>query len=251
MPVEICPVCGGKGLVPTGFYTAVGTPYYSTTSTSPETCRSCGGKGYIETFDTANLSEYVNTYPTYMNDCCINGIRSDTLNTGNIVYVPCGAVKDIAKEWYDIDVSRYDYVQCKIWALGMEGNDEVKVYLFKGTQYSCSISGKDICRAVADDDKICYYDDENYQIGDIVYQLRHDPESVEHDVKIISVYAYEAVGNSNLNKITYDVQFRNGDRAYGLDKDDIYRYPDLIEKYMNTETKSSSSGNRCNTCQKV
>lgn len=50
MSVEICPVCGGKGLVPTGFYTAIGTPYYSTTSTSPETCRSCGGKGYIETY---------------------------------------------------------------------------------------------------------------------------------------------------------------------------------------------------------
>ena len=51
MSVEICPVCGGKGLVPNGFYIAIGTPYYSTTSTSPETCRSCGGKGYIETYD--------------------------------------------------------------------------------------------------------------------------------------------------------------------------------------------------------
>lgn len=51
MSVEICPVCGGKGLVPTGFYTAIGTPYYSTTGTFPETCRSCSGKGYIETYD--------------------------------------------------------------------------------------------------------------------------------------------------------------------------------------------------------
>lgn len=51
MSVEICPVCGGKGLVPNGFYIAIGTPYYSTTSTAPETCRSCGGKGYIETYD--------------------------------------------------------------------------------------------------------------------------------------------------------------------------------------------------------
>lgn len=51
MSVEICPVCGGKGLVPNGFYIAVGTSYYSTTSTSPETCRSCGGKGYIETYN--------------------------------------------------------------------------------------------------------------------------------------------------------------------------------------------------------
>lgn len=31
MSVEICPVCGGKGLVPSGFYTAIGTLYYSTT----------------------------------------------------------------------------------------------------------------------------------------------------------------------------------------------------------------------------
>lgn len=45
--VHICPVCGGKGIVPNGFYIAVGTPYYSTTSTAPETCRSCGGKGII------------------------------------------------------------------------------------------------------------------------------------------------------------------------------------------------------------
>lgn len=51
MPVEICPVCGGKGLVPNGFYMTVGTWHYSTTNTSPETCRSCGGKGFIETHD--------------------------------------------------------------------------------------------------------------------------------------------------------------------------------------------------------
>lgn len=51
MSLEVCPVCHGRGLVPNGFYTAVGTPYYSTTSTSSETCRSCGGKGYIETYD--------------------------------------------------------------------------------------------------------------------------------------------------------------------------------------------------------
>ena len=51
MSVEICPVCGGKGLVPSGFYSAIGTPYYSTTITVPETCRSCGGRGYIEIYD--------------------------------------------------------------------------------------------------------------------------------------------------------------------------------------------------------
>ena len=244
MSVEICPVCGGKGLVPNGFYTAVGTLYYSSTSTSPETCRSCGGKGYIETFDTSSIGTYETTYPTYMNDCCIDGSGSDTLNIGDTIYVPSEVVKDIVKEQYEVDISKYDYIQCKIWALGVEGNDEVKVYLFKGTQYSCSIPGKDICRAVTEDDKICYYDDENYQIGDVVYQLCHDPELVKRDVKIISV------NETIANIVTYDVQLRDGDRAYGLSKDDIYRYPDLIEKYMNLEIKSLSSDDTRNTCQK-
>lgn len=193
MSVEICPVCGGKGLVPTGFYTAVGTPYYSTTSTSPETCRSCGGKGYIETFDTLGIGTYETTYPTHINDCCIDGSCSDTLNIGDTIYVPSEVVKDIVKEQYGVDISKYDYIQCKIWALGVEGNDEVKVYLFKGTQYSCSISRKDICRVVTEDDKICYYDDENYQIGDVVYQLCYDPKLVKRGVKIISVN--EAIAN--------------------------------------------------------
>lgn len=57
MSVEICPVCGGKGLVPNGFYITVGSSYYSTTSTSPEICRSCGGKGYIETYDVLQNPE--------------------------------------------------------------------------------------------------------------------------------------------------------------------------------------------------
>lgn len=243
MSVEICPVCGGKGLVPNGFYLAVGTSYYSTTNTSPETCRSCGGKGYIETFDTLGIGTYETTYPTHMNDCCIDGSCSYTLNIGDTIYVPSEVVKDTVKEQYGVDISKYDYIQCKIWALGVEKNDELKVYLFKGTQYSCSIPRKDICRVVTEDDKICYYDDENYQIGDVVYQLCYDPELVKRDVKIISV------DETIANIVTYDVQLRDGDRAYGLSKDDIYRYPDLIEKYMNVEIKSLSSDDTHNTCQ--
>lgn len=244
MSVEICPVCGGKGLVPVGFYTAIGTPYYSTTSTSPETCRSCGGKGYIGTFDTLGIGTYETTYPAHMNDCCIDSSCSDALNVGDIIYVPSEVVEDIVKEQYGVDISRYDYIQCKIWAFGVEENDEIKVYLFKGTQYSCSIPRKDICRAVTEDDMICYYDDENYQIGDVVYQLCYDPELVKRDVKIISV------DETIANMVTYDVQLRDGDRAYGLSKDDIYRYPDLIEKYMDIETKPLSSDDTRNTCQK-
>ena len=43
---HVCPVCGGNGLVPNGFYTQV-TGRWSTTSTSPERCRTCGGTGVI------------------------------------------------------------------------------------------------------------------------------------------------------------------------------------------------------------
>lgn len=42
-----CPVCEGKGLVPYGFYTVIGQPYFSSTNTAPETCKSCGGRGII------------------------------------------------------------------------------------------------------------------------------------------------------------------------------------------------------------
>lgn len=58
--VYVCPVCGGKGLVPNGFYNTIGTQYYTSSSTAPETCRSCGGKGYIETSDNymSNLNYF-------------------------------------------------------------------------------------------------------------------------------------------------------------------------------------------------
>jgi hypothetical protein len=41
-----CPVCGGNGLVPNGFYNTV-TGIMSTTSITPETCRSCNGTGIV------------------------------------------------------------------------------------------------------------------------------------------------------------------------------------------------------------
>lgn len=39
----ICPVCLGRGAVPSGFYTGV-----SSTSAMPETCKACHGKGCIQ-----------------------------------------------------------------------------------------------------------------------------------------------------------------------------------------------------------
>ena len=41
-----CPVCGGNGLVPNGFYNTL-SGIGSTTSTTPETCRSCNGTGVV------------------------------------------------------------------------------------------------------------------------------------------------------------------------------------------------------------
>lgn len=41
-----CPVCGGNGLVPNGFYTRT-SEVWGTTSTVPDTCRSCNGTGIV------------------------------------------------------------------------------------------------------------------------------------------------------------------------------------------------------------
>ena len=41
-----CPVCGGTGLVPNGFYRSL-IGKSDSTSTAPETCRSCSGCGIV------------------------------------------------------------------------------------------------------------------------------------------------------------------------------------------------------------
>ena len=41
-----CPVCGGNGLVPNGFYDQT-SGQWTSCSTLPETCRSCNGTGVI------------------------------------------------------------------------------------------------------------------------------------------------------------------------------------------------------------
>ena len=41
-----CPVCGGNGFVPNGFYIQI-MGSWSTNSTTPETCRSCNGTGIL------------------------------------------------------------------------------------------------------------------------------------------------------------------------------------------------------------
>ena len=42
----VCPVCGGNGLVPNGFYSQTGGQW-STTDTTPEECRTCNGTGIV------------------------------------------------------------------------------------------------------------------------------------------------------------------------------------------------------------
>ena len=39
-----CPVCGGRGVVPGGFYSNLGI---SATAAGPERCRSCDGTGVV------------------------------------------------------------------------------------------------------------------------------------------------------------------------------------------------------------
>ena len=59
MTVEKCPVCGGNGLVPDGFYYQT-SGNWPTSGTGGETCHSCGGKGYVvipDSEDQATLWE--------------------------------------------------------------------------------------------------------------------------------------------------------------------------------------------------
>jgi hypothetical protein len=46
--IHKCPVCGGNGLVPNGFYTNI-SGFGTTNSATPEICRSCNGTGIIKT----------------------------------------------------------------------------------------------------------------------------------------------------------------------------------------------------------
>lgn len=47
MTPHVCPICQGRGLVPHGFYFAIGQPTFATNSTAPETCRACAGAGLL------------------------------------------------------------------------------------------------------------------------------------------------------------------------------------------------------------
>lgn len=52
--VRRCPVCGGSGHVPAGFYLGTG-PTITTSSSMPEQCRSCNGTGVVWHWSAATL----------------------------------------------------------------------------------------------------------------------------------------------------------------------------------------------------
>jgi len=45
-PPYRCPICGGNGIVPNGFYRQT-SGQWSTTDIVPETCRTCNGTGIV------------------------------------------------------------------------------------------------------------------------------------------------------------------------------------------------------------
>ena len=60
MSVYRCPVCGGRGFVPCGFYSSQTNDGSSVTHhTSSEVCRSCNGRGIVfdEFLGTASISD--------------------------------------------------------------------------------------------------------------------------------------------------------------------------------------------------
>lgn len=75
MSAQVCPVCGGKGLVPNGFYNVglsnSGNYHQKTISATPETCRSCQGKGYIIEYPSCKIPVY-NTFKS-CSKCNRNG----------------------------------------------------------------------------------------------------------------------------------------------------------------------------------
>lgn len=71
MSVYKCPVCGGRGFVPCGFYSSQKYDGSSiTNSTSTEVCRSCHGRGII--FD-----EFLGTVSGLNKRCCSNCEMND------------------------------------------------------------------------------------------------------------------------------------------------------------------------------
>lgn len=71
MSVYKCPVCGGRGFVPCGFYSSQTYDGSSVTNaTSNEVCRSCHGRGIV--FD-----EFLGSTSNSIHRCCSNCEMND------------------------------------------------------------------------------------------------------------------------------------------------------------------------------
>ncbi len=71
----ICPVCNGKGLVPNGFYRAVGSNTWSATSIDPEKCRSCWGSGIVW---AGKKEEFPNELVEKLSDAYLNTSKKES-----------------------------------------------------------------------------------------------------------------------------------------------------------------------------
>lgn len=94
-----CPVCGGRGLVPNGFYNVTDNSYY-TNSTSAEPCKTCHGTGIVwepvndipfvtglsttAELGMGNMKVTTVTTNEYRCECC--DFHKNIKNCGNTIY---------------------------------------------------------------------------------------------------------------------------------------------------------------------
>lgn len=66
MSVYKCPVCEGRGTVPSNFYSCYSSG--TAVNTAPVTCKSCGGRGVIFDSDACNPFTMQEPYSKYLNE---------------------------------------------------------------------------------------------------------------------------------------------------------------------------------------
>lgn len=93
-----CPVCGGRGIVPHGFYETY-SPYYSSSGASPETCRTCRGTGVL----------FVQEYSTFTG-CFTCAHRDPMIYTSNPPKYKC----NLDNSFYETNHSCSKYEEAQI-----------------------------------------------------------------------------------------------------------------------------------------
>jgi len=59
MSYQKCPVCGGRGIVPQGFYLYTEGQEFASTSCAPEQCKTCNGSGILVNNDNLNKENLI------------------------------------------------------------------------------------------------------------------------------------------------------------------------------------------------